>query len=422
MRRLFALAPIVALATTLSCSEMPTAPRAMVTVTGQIIDRDGPGIEQVYIQFYSLDPRDNVPGPIYPEVASGALLGPSAPRSPSANGSTVTDGNGRYRITLAAGRYRVFLDPTRGYPFVELPTIDIRPGHPEVNYRYTGVRISGTLQGPAGATIQEGRVAVFRLPEGDGDFTAAQSDLLSGRYSILVPPGTYRLLASPSYMGIGFPTLRIEPLVVASDTTLDLTLDGHLVTGTVRGQNGAPLDRISIRADSYTNLVSTFSRSDGTYAMYLPTDVYTMQLRPWDAHFIASREYPPVSVTGPMTLDFDMSGVEWTGTVRWTLDSSAVADAYVGVSEIGKYFGASAHTDASGQFRLIVKPNTYYRLFVGYSGGAEEIGNVATTADSTFNLYVEGPLPTPALQAAPSAPASAAEGRAFRRRSSRTAE
>ena len=380
MRRLARFTPILALALSLSCADMPTAPRPRVTISGQITDRDGPGIEGAYVSFFSLDPRDQPQETI-------VIVGAARARS-SHDFTTVTDGSGRYRLTLPAGPYEVFLSPS-GYPYATLPRVQVAQGS-EVNYRYDGVRISGDVTGPAGVALTNVDVWVYRY-EPYSDPVSAYSRISSGRYSFLVPPGTYALRAQTAG-GVGLPRVEIPSLAIVRDTTVDLSLDGHAVTGTVTGQNGAPLDRILIRASNTTasSEVTTFSKADGSYTMYLPTGVYHLRLSPWDLSYIASREFAPVSITGPATLDFDMSGVEWTGTVKRSSDSTAIS-ASVGAFEVMGVSSAYATTDGSGAFRLIVAPNTYYTLRVSNSYLVTVVGVFATAADSTFDLYVDAP-------------------------------
>lgn len=380
MRPIARLVPLLVLATTLSCADMPTAPRGIVTVTGLITDRDGPGIEQVHVQFTSLDPRDQTGG--IDIVAVGS------PRSAKVNSSTVTDGTGHYRLSLPAGPYLVFMEPERGYPYVLIRKVVIAPGHTELNYHYTGVRITGTMKGPNDLPLTQASVRVY------GDTTYASSDLVGDRYSLLVPAGTYDIRAG-AFGTFGLPAIRSR-LAVTRDTIIDFVLDGILVTGSVRGQNGVPLERIRVIATPSPNEedIYTYTLVDGSYTMYLPAATYAWHLEPWfdSMRYIAGRSYPPTSITAPTTLDFDMSGVEWSGTIRRSSDSTAVSSADVAALELRSdysYNVAETRTDESGQFHLIVGRGLYYNLFAEY--GPRPIGTFATSADSTFVLYVDAP-------------------------------
>jgi hypothetical protein len=423
MRTLVRGLPILALATTLSCADMPTAPRGIVTVTGQITDRDGPAIEQTRLYFISLDPRDHPPEP-WPIV-----LG--SPRSAALDVSTVTDMNGRYRIQLQAGPYQVSVVPESGYPPAEIARFEAGPGHTELNYRYTGVRITGTLTAPAGVVLAQAEVGVYRRSGPFLHWSWAWSNLIGATYSLLVPAGSYELNAG-AFGNVGVPSIR-RNLTVASDTTVDIDLNGNLVTGVVRGQNGLPLERIRITAEAAptTLPVYSFSLADGSYTIYLPDGVYRFVLRPWDASagYIAPRDFPPVSITGPASLDFDLSGVEWSGTVRSAADSTVVVNRTVVADQLRSNdyaYEAWTRTDAGGKFRLIVGRNLYYTL----SCGNQQVGTFVTGSDTTFDIYTDDSASpaasllrtTPAPRAGPGAPASAAVDPTFRRRSSRTAE
>lgn len=387
MRALLRVVPLLALATTLSCSDMPTAPKEIITVSGQITDRDGPGIGQAYIYFYSLDPRDIPPNP--PVIIA-------APRSTTVDAGTVTDGNGRFTLQIPAGPYRVVIQPQSGYPQAVISRFEPKPGHAEFNYRYTGVRVTGNVSGPEGAVLQNIQVGAHRWVPGVGTIEAYSSPIGS-TYSLLIPPGTYELGAT-AIATFGIPIVE-KTVTVSQDTTIDLAIDGLAVSGTVTGQNGLPLDRFRIEASTGPGgSIVTFSKPDGTYLMYVPAGVYQFRVRHWDYEdgYIASRSFQPVPVNASAVVNFDLSGVEWTGTVRNAADSVAVANIWVSAAELESDFGAdgaSCITDATGHFRLILARNTYYSVTVSGPQGYQRLGAFAASVDTTADLYVNLPLP-----------------------------
>jgi hypothetical protein len=382
MRALVRCLPLIALATTLSCADMPTAPREILTVTGQITDRDGAPISQAGVYFNSQDPRDRPPDP-------NPIL--AAPRAAKLDAATVTDAQGRFRIQIPRGPYRVGISAQDGYPYVVL-SVDVAPGHTSVNYRFGGVRVTGTVSGPADVTIVAGGVTAY--PRGFYG-QAIRGDLFAGHYSLLMPPGTYEFVAS-TIGTVGLPTV-IRTVAVARDTTLDFSLDGELVSGIVRGPGGTPLERIRVTAHPGLEgfRVAIFSQADGTYRMYVPQGAYRFTLEPWDysARYIASREAGAVAITGPRTIDFDMSGPVWNGTVRRASDSTAVSGYNVTAAELSGRFSweywAETTTDAGGTFRLVLAPDRYYTLIVQDSASTS-VGTFAAT-DTTFDLYVNVP-------------------------------
>jgi len=385
---------LVVLAVTLSCADMPTAPRPILTITGRISDRDGPGVENAELYFVSLDPRDHRVA----EDDGRATLG--APGKENVDVITVTDGDGRFTVRLPAGPYRVYIEPANNYPEATIQRATFEASKTTFDYRFTGVRLTGTLIGPGGLAVPNGLVYVSRF-EPPGNYISASSNLVAGRYSLLLPAGTYSLVAGVQDT-IGFTPLSRQA-AVDRDTTIDLALEGDLITGIVLGPSGLPSPRIQIVALATSRYGAyTYSRPDGVYRMYLPPDVYQFHLEPWDqsSRYIASRDFPPISVNGPMTRDFDMSGPEWTGIVRRASDSTAVSDAVVRAYEISSSYytnSARTQTDESGSFRLIVAAGRFYRLEVngGTTGLSGVVGNFATSADTTFNIYV--PIPTASL-------------------------
>src|SRR5512142_219014 len=77
----------------LSCAKMPTAPKVMVPVSGTILDRDGHGIQAVYVVFE---------GPM--DVPVDVNLKTALP---------VTDLNGNFSCRMPEGDYRVAIIPPR---------------------------------------------------------------------------------------------------------------------------------------------------------------------------------------------------------------------------------------------------------------------------------------------------------------------
>lgn len=381
MRGLTRFAPLLAVVFSLSCADMPMAPRQIVTITGQITDRDGPGISQMYVVFSSLDPRELEPG--LPIAVVGAPLA-----TDSHTLTTVTDGTGRFKLTLPEGPYRVWLYPSSDYPEISLTRVNAVQGF-VLNYRFDGVRISGTLTGPGGMALTTAGVGVFRYDPETDTAISANSDVVGGRYSLLVPPGVYEIRGASSG-NVGLPRF-ISSIAVARDTTVDIALEGHRIQGVVTGQNGAPLNRIQLRARALSpyDEVVAYSIEDGSYTMYLPASVYSFELRPWDLYYIVERQYT-VPVSGPSTVNFDMSGVEWTGTIRSSSDSTAVR-AGITAYELETLHSASSTTDSNGAFRLIVRPNTYYLLRAGYVGWSATLGTFTSATDTTFTFYVDVP-------------------------------
>jgi hypothetical protein len=352
---------LVLAAFSLSCGDMPVAPRERVEVTGTVTDRQGQALEGATVEFY---PRFR--------TAEYEVF------------TATTRGNGEYQVELPSGLYAVLVGGESGSVRMIAGLFTVSPTNRHLNFRYQGVSISGSLLGPSGTTLPRASVFVSG-PSGYG--SAAVED--SG-YSIMVPPGCYRINYWPGTDSLGLPTLTLPWVCVGSDTTIDIVLDGYPVGGTVFGPNGQPMSRVSvtgIRSDFQAS-VFTRTQSDGTYELRAPAGIYHFWATSPDSLYIAPHSQGPLSVVGPQTLDWDLSNAEWTGFVRWADDHSPVPLARVSVEELGVYRGAIAVADSSGLFRLFVQPGVTYAVYASGKYGYASIGGIVAGSDSTFDILI----------------------------------
>ncbi|HEU5310078.1 MAG TPA: hypothetical protein VFV24_01370, partial [Candidatus Eisenbacteria bacterium] len=64
------------------------------------------------------------------------------------------------------------------------------------------------------------------------------------------------------------------------------------------------------------------------------------------------------------------------------------------VQEIGADRFGSTSTDASGRFEMIVRPGVLHNLWVQpSSGGTYIVNGIASSADSTFDIPINVPVP-----------------------------
>jgi hypothetical protein len=218
---------------------------------------------------------------------------------------------------------------------------------------------------------------------------------------MLLPPGVYDLEGSPYFTNAGIPRLEFDSVPIRADTTVDLVLDGTPIRGIVRGQAGAPLAGVAITVDRPGAWSEARSLADGSYTIYAPPGVYRARLYPEPPlDYILSRETPLVVGDTPTTRDFDLSGVSWTGTVRWAGTGQPVSGATVMVYEATFAFGSAECTaDATGMFRLVVKSGGLYQLVA--RGGSpplsysQFVGFITAGADSSFDILL-GPEGQPA--------------------------
>jgi hypothetical protein len=218
----------------------------------------------------------------------------------------------------------------------------------------------------------------------------------AGTYSILLPAGSYDFQFIPGYVP-GLPGIRMGNVPVSRDTTIDVAIDGNVVTGTVKGPGGIPLAGAGLSAFSDRAGVDVTTDIDGHYEMRMPTGAYTIRVSPPDGlSFIASRQIA-ASVSQATTLDFNLSGTRWSGFVRLASDSTPVAGARIYATEIGSPTQAWTVSDGAGRFQFEVRTGGYYGIegFL-YDGALRVIPfGVIAESDSTFDIYLEpgaGPI------------------------------
>jgi hypothetical protein len=250
--------------------------------------------------------------------------------------------------------------------------------------------VTGRLLGPGGTPLDDGVVETERFYPGA---VKERSSLANQAYVLYLEAGTYDFVAIPAPAYPGIPAVRFRGIPIASDTTIDFPLEGHPVDGTVTGDLGAPLGDTSVSADGILAYAATRTGPDGRYRLYLPTGNYVVQVRPgFTNRNTLARRYGSVAVGAPSTLDFDLSGTRWTGTVRSTMDGSPLASVDVSARELGTGFEAGATSGPSGNFLLVLRPYSTYDILLssGIVGVVQRtIVGVPAANDSTFDLYVE---------------------------------
>jgi len=173
-----------------------------------------------------------------------------------------------------------------------------------LDLHYQGYRVSGRLIGPGNATLDEADLSILSATN------TAHATVRSGGYTFLVPIDVFSVWANPTATGYegGIPRVRFDGISVMSDTTIDLSLDGHLVSGKVTGSGGIPMYGGWVSAAASDTSASAYMSiaMDGTYHLYLPTREYVFTV------YSGSRGngtyvYRPMLIDAPRTLNFDLS-------------------------------------------------------------------------------------------------------------------
>lgn len=395
-----------------SCADMPTAPRAMVPVSGTILDRDGNPLQAVYVFFEDLAPT------------------PTGTYHPLYN--AVTNITGTYSGSIPEGRYNIYISPPSfsAYAPLLIRSREIGRDGIHLDHRFDWVRIALRPTIAGGQPVSALQAIVW--PDSPRDFIWQQDLRLAGNErEVFVPPGTYVLYMDVGGKGFSYPHQELRGVTVTADTTIGVAFSGNAVGVHVTGQGGLAVADAFVRASGSGTYVSARADATGSATLYVPTGTYRLIVSGATSD-VMGREMTGVSIAGDASFDFDLSGTVWTGVVRRASDGSPVDGAIVRASpESPMYIYADSKTDANGAFHLVVQSGLYHRIRVFEAvgdtyGQVAYIDSVAAGADSTFDIPAAEPQPppvigtTPTLPAGPGGPASAAVDPAFRRRSFRT--
>ena len=395
-----------------SCADMPTAPRAMVPVSGTILDRDGKPLQAVYVFFEDLAPT--------PKGTYGD------------NYRAVTNIDGKYSRLIPEGNYTILVSPPAFSAYA--PTLvrakavgrdglrlDFKLDFPRIAIR------PSIVGGQPVSAIKANLWSDFAL----GFIWDRDLRLAGDQREAFVPPGTYSLHMELSGVGFGYLRQDLWDVPVSADTTIDVAFAGNAVAMHVTGPDGQSLANARLYASGRPGSAAAIADATGSATLYLTSGTYRLAVDAPSSE-IMGRALSGVSITGDASFNFDLSGATWTGVVRRMKDGSPVDGAIVRVAPVSPpYVYAVSKTDANGAFHLVVQRGLYHRVGVFEAigdeyGQAAYIDSVAAGADSTFDIPAGEPQPPPVigttrvLPAAPGAPASAAVDPAFRRRSFRT--
>jgi len=270
-----------------SCSEKADP----VLVDGIVRARDGSPFGGATVHFFGRTVPQPARHPLAPHRIAGAQPGQLF---------AVTNAQGYFSIELAGGLYEVWIGGVIDSAFMPQHAADmaLRPPRSTLDLRYSGFRVSGRMIGPGGTPLASGHVFVL------GSTNTMRADLRAGAFSMMLPRDSYVFWANPDAGYVGVPRVRYDGIAVASDTTIDLSVDGHAVAGTVTGPGGTPLGGAWVSA--YTTTASAYAptATDGTYRLYLPTREYTFRVESPEIGV----QYPPILIDAPRTLNFDLSG------------------------------------------------------------------------------------------------------------------
>src|SRR5258705_12283098 len=206
------------------CAATARVEGALVEVHGVIRDREGAGIEGIAVCL------------THPVVGGWNTIV-----------AATTNGRGAFRLHARPGRYVTILYARDlRVPSVFLDSTVVGPSTARLDYQYGGFKVQGRVVGPGGRPVRAGAIEVIGNSPDFRHGLNLGAKLRGGRYVLFLPRGTYYFKTKP--MPAYLPSLQRQGVVVSasSDTTVDFSADGNLITGKSTIRNGIPLPSADI--------------------------------------------------------------------------------------------------------------------------------------------------------------------------------
>ena len=357
---------VMATLVALSCARVPPALRTKITVTGSVLVAAG--------------------GPL----PGTALFFTPTEVMPDQNTYAVADSSGAYSVRLISGTYDVRLSPPDGHGFLaRTEQVTISGKHSRLDVTFGGFRVTGRVVAPNGPWVDSGQVSATLMAPGH---SVAISTIKQGSYSLHLPGGRYSFLAGAAGYWSGFYPVWQESVPIDADTTIDFHLGGISVSGKVLGPDGLPIKDVGVEAQSKSHFVQNRTAADGRYQLYLPADSYQVWFRPPYPFFIVPRVVGPVTITKPTSIDGDLSGIEWAGTIRRAGTDEPVPGIYVWVQMTSDdKRSAAIRTDSLGNFRFVLEADQHYDLETQDPVSREQevwLHDATASADTTVVIFI----------------------------------
>jgi hypothetical protein len=294
--------------------------------------------------------------------------------------SATTDDAGVYSAVLAAGSYRIVaFDPAGVYAATYLngaesfdtATVFAFLAGDTKTINATLVR-AGRINGrvadaQSGAPLAGVTVAAFNAGGTTRAFTTTD---VAGNYSLVVPPGTYRVGAYDTNLAYlrrfypneaTFAAASAVGVFESQTSSVNLTLPrGAVLTGEITNDSFAALAGIVVAAyDPAGAVISTTTDASGHYRFLLDPGVH--QIAAFDPAFHYATAYSSVAFAnaGELQKDFVLvAGAHVSGVVTSNNGAPALGITVVVFNGAGD-IAYRAETRADGTFDLVIAPGTY---------------------------------------------------------------
>ena len=336
-----------------------------------------------------------------------------------------TNALGQFSVVVPAGTYHVQADPLAGQIYVSARTatpVVATAGTVNVGLLVLqpGVALSATVRRASNFTgVADADIDVDDAVTGERIITPTDATGATGAVTVIVPPNrTYKIAVDPP-LGQLLLGRVVQNVVVGATATsmgfVDLAA-GVLVTGTVLGPAGAPLQGVDIDVDTVLGPVRQqvsfdFTFSNGTYQIVLaPGYAYDITFfAPAGQQLVAQRLANQfISVQAALPTVTLPTGVILSGTLTALYSSLPENEASVFVTNptSGALVITKANnSNALGQYSIIVPTGTFnvrIRTRKGSLSQEKLITNVSIPANTVLNVGLDQvPIFVYALSAAP---------------------
>ncbi|GAC1438753.1 MAG: hypothetical protein NVSMB68_10400 [Thermoanaerobaculia bacterium] len=249
---------------------------------------------------FLLEPGGLVAGRVVDAVSGAGIAGITvAAYNPDGSSRTfvTTDANGRYVLLLPPGNFRIAaFDPsliyaTQFYPqgtsFFAAVVISSTAGS-SISLQPLSLVHGGRVSGIVTDGINHGAIggAVILAYDTNGNLTGRTTSASNGTYRLVLPPGSYRVVASdpqlfyaPGYSGgaTNFDEATTLKIAADTDTTADFALQrGTLVSGSVVNASHEPVAglEVTILDLNGNRVASATTAADGTFKLAVAAAAY----------------------------------------------------------------------------------------------------------------------------------------------------
>ncbi len=247
--------------------------------------------------------------------------------------------------------------------------------------------ISGYVFDPSGNVISGALVYNVNssgLTYGSGCYTNS-----AGYYFMLVPPGTYSLVAKglPG-SGLSYSAFNI---LVNTNIARNITLvAGYIVSGYILDSSGRGISGVETNIYNSTWLVPAFhTDNSGYYALTIPAGTYTFIVWPPYGSYFVNYYNPAFVVNSDITQNITMvSGFKVSGYVRYSFGQTVSGVSTWLTNSSGYLFSSGVSSSSIGFYSDVVPAGTYSLAAKGLSGIGLSYSepNIFVTSDTAKNI------------------------------------